>query len=480
MDVLLEFPGHLVGMALLLGASAFFSGAETALFSLSRQHLRRFRASASRARRAAARLMDDPRRVLLTVLLGNTTVNTAFFVVGVVLIQEVARRHPEAVAAWRLVIGAVVPVLVIVFGEVTPKSLAASMPHRLAPVVAPVLWILERVAAPVRLLVGYGLVLPMTRLVTAGRQPPSRAVTGEELQAMVDLAEREGALTAEEGDMLVEVLALGQRRVREAMTPRVEVVACDINTPMPEVLETFRRTRLTKLLVYQGRMDHVVGLVYAKTAYLHPAGPLARLVRPVCFVPETKTVESLLREFRERGIQFAVVVDEYGGLAGVVTLEDCLELVVGEIEDETDRPSVPAVQRLSETEYRLAGDLSVHGWEEVFGVDLPEAGGRFTTLAGFLTSLAGRLPAPGDRIRWRNLEFVVESVRRRRIERVRVRLCPPETEEDGDGASGAGGAGEIGRESPGTAGDAAGAEGDGRSAEGRSLPEAGGSREGRP
>jgi len=433
MSVLLEFPGYLVGMALLLGASAFFSGAETALFSLSRQHLRRFRSSASRMRRAAAHLMDDPRRVLMTVLLGNMTVNTAFFVVGVVLMQEVGRRQPETLAAWRLVIGAVVPVLVIVFGEVMPKSLAASMPHRLAPVAAPVLWVLERVVAPVRFLVGYGLVVPMTRLVTAGRQPPSSTVTAGELQAMVDLAEREGALTAKEGDMLVEVLGLGHRRVREAMTPRVEVVACDIDTPMPEVLETFRRSRLTKLLVYQGRMDNVVGLVYAKTAYLHPKGPLARLVRPVYFVPETKTVESLLREFRERGIQFAVVVDEYGGLAGVVTLEDCLELVVGEIEDETDRPSVPPVERLSETEYRLAGDLPVHGWEAMFGVDLPEAGGRFTTLAGFLTSLAGRLPAPGDRIRWRNLEFVVESVRRRRIERVRVRLCPPETAEGAGG-----------------------------------------------
>jgi len=374
--------------------------------------------------------MDNPRRLLVTVLFGNMTVNTAFFVMGVTLVHEVGLRHPEHLAQWRFIIGILVPVLVIVFGEVTPKSVAASMPGRLAPLVGVPLLVLQVVVLPVRVLLGYTIVIPLTRLIVGGRRPERGFVTTDELQALVELSEKEGAVTADESDMLVEVLELGERRVREAMTPRVEVVGCQLATPMNDVLDLLRGSRLTKLLVYEGPMDHVVGVVYAKEAYLQPEGPLERLVRPVHFVPETKAVESLLKEFRARRIQFAVVVDEYGGLAGVVTLEDCLELIVGEIEDETDQPSAAPVQKRGPSEYLLAGDLSVRSWEDLFGVDLPEAGARYTTVAGFVTSLLGRLPAAGESVRWRNLEFTIEEVRRRRIHRVRVRLLSAEAPGD--------------------------------------------------
>jgi len=428
MTVLAEFPWHMAAMLLLLTASAFFSGAETALFNLSREQLRRFRTARSPLRRATARLMEDPRRLLVTVLFGNMTVNTAFFVTGVMLMHEVGARHPESAAHGRFLIGVLVPVLVVVFGEVTPKSVAATMPGRLAPLVGLPLLGLEYVVLPIRLLLGYTIIIPLTRLIMGGRRSDRRFITTEELQAVVELSQHEGAVTPDESDMLVEVLDLGERRVREAMTPRVEVVACDLATPMDKVLTLFRQSRVTKLLVHDGKMDHVIGIVYAKTAYLHPEGPLRRLVRPVYFVPEMKTVESLLKEFRSRRIQFAVVVDEFGGLAGIVTVEDCLELIVGEIEDETDRPTAEPVQRLGPSEYRLAGDLSVRSWEDLFGVDLPEAGSRYATLAGFVTSLLGRLPEQGERVRWGNLELTVEEVRRRRIQQVHLRLLPDDDE----------------------------------------------------
>ncbi len=434
MNVLAEFPWHLAAMVLLLGASALFSGAETALFNLSREQLRRFRTARSPLRRATARLMDDPRRLLVTVLFGNNVVNVALFATSVVLIQAVGHRFPAARSEWRILIGTATPLAVILFGEVAPKSVGAIMPGWFAPLVSLPLTALEYLVTPIRVVLVGGVVAPLERLITGRRLHEPPLMTTDELQAVVELSEREGAVTPDEGDMLVEVLALGQRRVREAMTPRVEVVGCDLATPMDEVLGLFRRSRLTKLLVYAGKMDHVVGIVYAKTAYLHPEGPLRRLVRPVHFVPETKTVESLLKVFHSRRIQFAVVVDEYGGLAGVVTVEDCLELIVGDIEDETDRPTAEAVQRLGPSAYRLAGDLSVRSWEDLFGARLPESGGRYATLAGFVTSLLGRLPAEGERIRWGNVEFRIEEVRRRRVTWVRVRLrdaseSPPAAEE---------------------------------------------------
>ena len=420
--VLAEFPWHLLTMALLLAASAFFSASETALFNLSREQLRQFRASRSPFRRLAARLMSDTRRLLVTILFGNMAVNTAFFVMGVVLIHQIAALDAEDLPPWRFAIGPLMPILVILFGEVTPKSVAATMPARIAPLASLPLTVLEYVVLPMHVAVSAVLVGPLTRLVTGVRYPGQGYVTTDELQTVVEMAAREGVVSPDEGDMLIDILKLGDTRVRDIMTPRVDIIACDAVTPMRVVLSVFRWSKKTRILVYEGTMDDIAGIVYAKTAMLNPDRPLATLVRPVRYVPETKTVESLLKMFKTLRIQFAAVVDEYGGLAGLVTLEDCLEAVIGEIEDEKDRPAADPVRKLGESEYLLAGDLSVRSWAGVFDMDLPEGGARYSTVAGFVTSLLGRLPVQGDTVRWRNLEFAVEEIRHRRVRSVRVRL----------------------------------------------------------
>jgi len=436
LTVLSDYPGHLAAMAALLAASAFFSLSETALFNLSRDQLRRFRASHNPFCHLAAGLMDDPRRLLVTVLFGNNVVNVAFFVSSIVLIHRLGASHPEHIGTWRVVIAVATPLVLILFGEVLPKSVGAVVPDHLAPVVSLPLSALERVFMPVRRLLVDGVVVPLERLIAGGRRETRAFVTTDELQAIVEMAAREGVVTPQESDMLADVLELGDLKVREVMTPRVEVVGCDRATPMAVVLAVFRRTRNTKMVVYEDEMDHIVGVVYAKTAFLNPDGPLADLVRPVYYVPETKTAEGLLRDFRARKIQFAVVVDEYGGVSGIVTLEDCLEQIVGDIEDETNRPAADPVRRESDTEYLLAGNLSIRSWADEFGLDVPAEGGRVSTVAGFVTFLLGRLPKPGDLARWRNLEFTVEEVAHRRVMRVRVRLAArPE-----DGPAGAAGA----------------------------------------
>ena len=421
-SVLADFPGHLATMLLLLGASAFFSASETALFNLSREQLRRFRASGNPLRALAARLMDKPGHVLMTVLFGNMIVNTAFFVMGVQLIGEIRRLHPQQAGLLGVAIGVLTPLAVIILGEITPKSLAATMPGFVAPLAALPLKALGYVARPVRVVLGYAFVAPLARLITGGGRREHSFVTTEELQAILSLAAREGAVSGQESDMLADVLDLGQLRVRQVMTPRVEIVGCDRATPMPVVLAVFRRTRHSKIVVYDGEMDNILGVAYAKTAFLNPDGPLDGLVRPIFYVPETKTVESLLREFRARKTQFAAAVDEYGGVSGIVTLEDCLEAIVGEIRNETDAAPGQPVQRIGEAEYLLAGDLSIRSWADSFDLEVPEEGGRYSTVAGFVTALLGRMPRQGDAAEWRNLEFIVEEVKHRRVMRVRLRL----------------------------------------------------------
>ncbi|MCX5673079.1 MAG: hemolysin family protein [Planctomycetota bacterium] len=435
--ILTAYPGHFIAMAILLASSAFFSGSETALFNLSREQLRRFRASRSPFHALAARLMDDPRLLLVTVLFGNNVVNTALFAMGVVLLHSMGEAYPQYLDQWRLLIGVGMPLGLIVFGEVLPKSVGAVVPEILAPLVSVPLTALAYVIYPVRVVLVSGLVVPLERLVTGRRPQETALLTTEELQAIVEVAAREQAVSTDESDMLVDILQLGELKVREVMTPRVEIVGCDLATPTRVALVVFRRSRATKILAYEGNMDNVAGVVYAKAAFLNPDRPLSELVRPVYYVPETKTVESLLKDFRARRIQFAVVVDEYGGLAGLVTLEDCLEEIVGEIEDETDKPAGEPVRRVSDAEYLVAGNLSVRGWADEFDMDLPAGGARYTTVAGFVTTLLGRLPKPGDVARWRNLEFAVEEVRHRRVTRVRLRLVGATQAPAGAGKPGA-------------------------------------------
>ncbi len=430
LSVLAAYPLHLLAMGLLLCCSAFFSGSETALFNLSRSQLRRFRSARSPFQNLAARLMDDPRRLLVTVLFGNMVVNVAFFATSVVLVLAIGRSHPRQAATWRWVITGLAPLLVIVFGEVTPKSVAATMPARLAPIAAGPLTVLEYVVLPLRLILGKLVVAPLERLIT-GRRPQYRPhVTTDELQSLVEVAAKEGAVSRDESEMLIEVLGLGEMPVREVMTPRVEIVACDVSRPTREAVDLLIRSRHSKLVVYEGEVDKVRGVVYAKQALLSPEEPLEDLLRPVHYVPETKTVESLLKDFRAERIQFALVVNEYGGLAGLVTLEDCLEEIVGEIEDDDEAPpAVEPVRRLSEREYLLAGNLSVRSWADVFDLSPPTNGGRYSTVAGFVTSLLGRVPARGDTAQWQNLEFTVEEVRRQRVTRVRLKLLGPKNGE---------------------------------------------------
>jgi CBS domain containing-hemolysin-like protein len=201
------------------------------------------------------------------------------------------------------------------------------------------------------------------------------------------------------------------------------MVACDVTGPVEEARETMRRHRLTKIPVYVKDIDNIVGAVYLRQMLLKPGVSLDRLVQPVHFVPEQKTVESLLEFFRQTGTDVAVVVDEYGGIAGLVRLEDIAEELVGG--DEVVREAEP-IKQLGPFTYRLSGDLSIHDWADVFGIDLAEM--RVSTIGGLVTALLGKIPRKGDVARLGNLKFTVERIHKRRIQMVILSLEPISTD----------------------------------------------------
>jgi putative hemolysin len=273
---------------------------------------------------------------------------------------------------------------------------------------APVLWLTEKF-----------FVTPLTRII-APRPAGAGDMTADELATLMDVSARRGVLDDDAGSMLQGIIELTDLSVGDIMVPRVDMVACDVDDPPETLAETFRRTGLRKIPVYERDIDNIVGVVHAKRLFLRPDAPVREHVRDVIFVPEAADLEKLLLQFRVKRRQMAMVVDEYGGLAGLVTLEDALEEIVGDIPDtEGERPPQP-VQRIGGNAYLVDGMLSVHEWVDAFHMDI--AIERYRTIGGFVASLLGRMPRVGDEATYRNLRFEVVSMRGRRIGRLRIEL----------------------------------------------------------
>jgi CBS domain containing-hemolysin-like protein len=405
---------------LLLALSGSFSGSEAALFSLTRVQLERAATSPNHFRRLAVRLMNEPKRALLIILVGNTTVNVLLFANCYVLFNQLARH----VGGWITPVGAMFSVLLVVLcGEVVPKVLGVSLADRLAPIAAAVVNATSYVAGPVGLVIDRMLVVPFERVLLGA---PARAESGGaalsrvELKALLEMSRRGGALLPLEDTFLRAIIDLGHARVRDVMVPRVQMTGYEIHGSADGLRELIRSTRHKKIPVYDRTMDNIIGLVYAKILFFNPARPLRELVQPVRFVPELITCEQLLVHFRGTRSQLAIAVDEYGGVAGLVTLEDVIEQIVGELHDPEDRPAAAEIQILPDDRFEISGQLSVHYWVEAFG--LPKQIERVATVGGLVMARLGRPARVGDVVRLNNVELCVTQMRRRRIDRLELRL----------------------------------------------------------
>jgi len=416
------FTGHLwhfIGLILLLIGSGFFSGSETSLFSLSRGQVHRLR-QVGRAGAMVASLMRRPRRTLNTLLLGNMLVNVAFAAISAALVYEL--RHAGA-ASWTVVIASVAPLLaLILFGEIAPKVVAFSLRRNWALLAGGVVKVISLVLSPPLWLLDHVLISPLTRMMAPAAQG-GQDVTAEELASLLELSAKRGVLDYGINELLQKILDLPELRASEVMVPRVDLVAYDVDDPPAGLAELFRRTKWRRVPVYEGDLDHVVGVIHYKRALLGEPQSLRELVTKVPFVPEAANLEQLLMRFRATASQTAIVVDEYGGTAGLITLQDVLEEIVGDIPDQYDRITVepgPPVEPIGKNRYVVDGQLPIHEWMEAFPTDISDR--RVSTIGGFVTSLLGRIARPGDVATYRNLRFVVETMRERRIGKLRIEL----------------------------------------------------------
>jgi len=416
LEVIGEFWGRLALMAGLLGLSFFFSSSEAALFSLKRLEREELRARGGVGVEAALALLDDPRGLLAVVLFGNLLVNVSFYATGTVVALGLGGSWGRAGA---VVSGVVFLMVLVVVGEILAKFVALSAPLVISRAFAPPLQYFYNMVGPLRAALGRLMRRSEGR---AAAEPPH--LEAEELSDLVELAGREGALGDHERRLVQEAVDLAELRVSHVMVPRVDMQACESDWPASALLMIAARTGHARFPIYKGSLDEIVGVADVFDALTEPTRPLGELARPAKFVPEQKEVTALLAEFEAERSDLALVSDEFGGTAGLVTLEDIVEEVVGDIREPHERHRPAPIQKLSETRYLLAGDLAAEPWAEAVGLDPDDLG--VDRLGGLVASLLGRIPREGDSVRRGALSFTVRRMRRRRVTQVLLELASEE------------------------------------------------------
>jgi CBS domain containing-hemolysin-like protein len=413
-------------VAALTGCAAMLAAAETSLTRMSRARAMHLREEQRRGAAQLLNLVEQPARFLNLVLLLLLVVQfTATALFTSVMDRLVGGGLGVAIAAL------VMTLITFIFAEVAPKTYAVQHTDRAALAIAPFIYVLTRlpVLGPLtRLLISIG------NVVTPGKGLKSGPfVSEDEIKAMVDEAERDEVIEEEEREMIHSIFEFGDTILREVMVPRPDMVAVPRETSLQEVLELILRSGFSRIPIYDGTIDEVVGLAYAKDVLrrLHDGQadkPLTDILRPAQFMPESMRAAECLREMRRRKSHMVIVIDEYGGTSGLVTLEDLLEEIVGEIADEYDSEE-PNIEPLPDGDYRVNARLDVDEVNELLEVQLPST--EWDSIGGLLFNLVGGVPREGQEVELQGLRLRAERVQGRRIGRVRIhRLPPPEEAED--------------------------------------------------
>jgi putative hemolysin len=412
----------LLVLALLVVCSALLTGAEAAYFSLGRARLRRI--AAEGAAPVPQPLIERPHDLLVTLLVSVTVINIAVSALAALIAAAFFGRR------WALPVQILGTILVLTtFGEVLPMTLAVKYPERFLALVHRSVGWLGRLLAPVR--AALGALSELTVQVIGSERKGEPELSEEELRTLVDVGASEGVVEREEREMIHKVFELEGTLVRSVMVPRPDMFCLDVEAPADEILPALREHLHSRVPVYEGSIDVIVGVLYTKDLLPFVGGlptgfDLRAHLHPPYFVPESKRADALLQEFQAKKLHMAIVVDEYGGTAGLVSLEDLLEELVGEIADEFDEPE-RLIQRVDATTFRVAGKLPIDELNQATGLKISNE--SYDTVGGWVLDLFGRVPRKAERAETPELTVTVEKVERTRIVEVLVTLRKPVSRE---------------------------------------------------
>ncbi len=402
--------------------SGFFSSSEAAFLSLQRTRIAHLVATGAPGARRIASMIGQPERLLSTILLGNNLVNVAFTALMTVLMVSLVDDDGLGV----LLATVVGTAGLLIFGEVIPKTVAVRHPERVAFVYAGPLKLVENALLPVVAFLQWGT----RRLNDLLGSPPDRgSITEGEFRTLIDIGEAEGTFEPAEAEMLENVFRFGDMQVREVMTPRPEIVAIERGVGLRAFLDIYAENAHTRFPVYRGSPENIIGILSAKDVLRTMSSegidfddPVTDMIRDAHFVPETKPIAELFDELRQSGNQMAIAVDEYGGLAGLVTLKRLSEEVVGPVGEEGEGPE-EEYEAIDLNTFQVDGGMSIEEANEELVLRLPE--GEYETIAGFVLEILGHIPVVGERFEYRNLRFAVIEMDNLKIEAVRVTRSRP-------------------------------------------------------
>lgn len=420
-------PHVLLAIAFLIGCSAFFSGSESAFFSIHKIRLRAMRESANVADRRVAKLMEDPGRLLTTILVGNMIVNA---LIGIFLGARVEQVLSNSfgfgdATAYALAVALTTTILVFL-GEIAPKVFAVHTCVPFARITVFPLVAADRILAPVRDS-ALGLTNALFRLTRFHQLHAAPFITDAEFKSVLTDGEAQGVIEEDERQMIQGILEFSDAMLREILVPRPDVIALPEEATVAEALAVYREHEYSRMPVYREGLDYVRGILLAKDLLPSFAkGEMDRtikgLLRPAHFVPVTMTVQQFVADAQRHRAHLAIVVDEYGGTAGIVTLEDAMEQVVGDIMDEDEFEEL-GYHKVADDEYVVEGGLALDDLNALIGVDLQDE--EHETVAGFLMDQTDRILEPGDQIESAGVQFTVEACEGKRVSSVRLKLLPP-------------------------------------------------------
>ena len=410
----------LLGMVICIILSGYFSATETAFSSLNKTRIKYMAEKGSKRAKRTLQLADNYDKLIATILIGNNIVNITTASIGTLLFVDLMGQELGATVST-----VVVTIVVLIFGEITPKSIAKDYPERFAMFSAPMIGALLWLFTPLNFL--FSLWKKLVALLFHSDE--EEKMSQEELLLLLEEVEQEGAIDKSEGTLLRNAVEFGDLEVQSILTHRVDLEAVEVNATKEEIAAKFTETRFSRLLVYEETIDKIVGVLHLKDFYdgmgINPK-PLREIMTPPLFIHQTEKLDDLLQLLKSSKSHIAVVIDEYGGTLGIVTMEDILEELVGEIWDEHDEVEEP-FRQLSENTYLVDCTVTLDDFCDFFDV---KSDSESVSLGGWIMDQMQRIPEKGDQFTYENLTITATEIDDHRIEWVTVEVAPKEDNEE--------------------------------------------------
>lgn len=428
----LDLTLQLLFIVLGLVFSALFSGSEVAFFSIFNQKdLLNEGSISGSADQLIIRMLERPRRLLATILIGNTVANIVTSVLAAVLTGNIAAFMGYSGFVIYTIEIIVLAFTILILSEITPKVIAINNPLQISRNLSRFLYVFYILLKPLAKLIAESTLSLEERLPR-----PDSKMTSEDIMTMAEVSEQEGSIKSDEREIIENVIEFGTTSVREIMTSRVNIVAVSTENKLDEVLNLIREKGLSRMPLFENDLDNILGIIYSKDVLPYIYSDIERttinwrtIARKALFIPATKKLDDLLRDFQQEKTHIAIVVDEYGGTEGLITLDDILEEIVGDISDEYTESDEQLYTRFKNGVYVFDAKIDLDDMEDILACELTSENDEYETLGGLIYHLTERIPNVGERVYYRGLEFTIHSVYNNRVRKLRIKKSTPSSDQ---------------------------------------------------